>query len=325
MDFGLDNIITDIPVPSIPDTPSILDFENFSTGTACIEAEAKHTALTLKLNSSHLGGEVLVDVIKPMLEDMLRLENNGFEISEFGDFNMDLGLSRLSSPKIADLPQSLADILTGNLSTKGPGLMGDILDPFDTAIGSINSLTSAAQEPLNNALNSFTGSIDSMTSEANSMLNKMMSSTLDPIDKALFEKLDGLYEYLKNTEYIQDYKDWKDITKCIQTNCKPIAGTIMDDDFLWYDDDKTEFIMPIDMGNGRVRIRKFFQKLTSEQSRKCTEIERRYYKYLSDKILLAKQAEEKLRKQNISDSKNPFISIVSNMVPSQNNVVNNLF
>lgn len=321
----LESAINNISTPSIPGTPSILDFENFSTGTACIETAAKHTVLTLKLNSAHLGGEVIVDAITPMLEAMLGIEGSGFGIPEFSDLNMDLSLSKLSKPKIGDLPQCLSDTLTGNLSTKGPGLMNDILDPFNSSISGVNGLTSAAQGPLNDALNSFSGSMNSMIGEANKMLSSMIGSTLDPSDKILFEKLDSLYEYLQNTDYISDYKDWKDITKCIQANCKPIAKTIMDDDFLWYNENKTEFIMPIDMGNGRIRIRKFFRTLTKEQSRKCMEIEKRYYKYLQDKKKMAREASEKLRIQGIKDSKNPFSSIVSAMSSSRNNIVNNLF
>jgi len=321
----LENAMNDIPVPSIPSVPGISDFENFSTGTACIETAAKHTALTLKLNSSHLGGEVIVDTIKPMLEEMLCIEGSTFEIPDLKNFNMDLSISKIGSPKIGDLPQCLSDTLTGNLSTKGPGLMNDILDPFNTAIGEVNSLTSVASGYLNDALNSFTSSTNNMIHEANHMLSSMMTSTIDPTDKALFVQLDKLYEYLQSTDYITDYKDWRDITKCIKANCKPIAETIMDDDFMWYDKDKKEFIMPIDTGDGRIRIQKFFRNLTKEQSRKCSEIEKRYYKYLRDKKTMAKMAAEKLRVQGIKESKNPFSSIVSSLSSSRNNIVNNLF
>ncbi|MEA3485931.1 MAG: hypothetical protein U9R03_04415 [Candidatus Aerophobetes bacterium] len=306
----LENAIADIPVPSVPDTPSMLDFENFSTGTACIDAEAKHTVLTLKLNSSHLGGEALVDIIKPTLEAMLGMDESSFEIPKFSDLNMDLSLSKISTPKIGDLPQCLSDILTGNLSTEGQGLTGDILDNTNSTI---SGLTSVIQGPVNYTLNSFTGDMNPIVSEANLMLNKMVGSILDPKDKIFFEKLDDLYKYLKNTDYIEDYKNWKNMTKCIQTNCKPIVETIMDDDFMWYDDKKKEFIMPIDLVDSRIRIRKFFQSLTQEESRKCVEIEKRYYKYLRDKEQLARQASEKLRLQNIKDDKNPFMIIISSM------------
>ena len=322
----LDNIKNSIPVPSTPKVPDVVDFENFATGTACIEASVKHTTLTLKLRSSHFGGEVIMDSIIPMLEAMLGTENPPFQVPELEGFNIDLGISKISSPKIRDIPQCLSDTLTGKLSTKGPDLMKDILDPFNAAIGMTNNLTSDANDYLNSALNSFTGSLNTLVNSANKVLANSMKQVIDPTDLALFEQIDALYKYLQNTEYIQDYKNWKDMTKCIQTNCKPIVDKILTDDFLWYDEDKhTEFIMPIDLNSGRITFIKFFRTLTKEQSRQCYEIERRYYQYLRDKKAIAKAASEKLKSQKIEDNKNPFMSIVRSMITSRNDIVNTLF
>jgi len=322
----LDDIKNLIAVPSTPKVPDIVDFENFATGAACIEASVKHTALTLKLRSAHIGGEVIMDSIIPILEAMLGIENPPFQVPELEGFNIDLGLSKISSPKIGDIPQCLSDTLTGKLSTNGPDLMKDILDPFNAAIGTVNSFTSEADNYLNSALNSFTGSLNTLINSANKVLADSMKQVIDPTDLVLFEQVDTLYKYLQDTEYIQDYKNWKDMTKCIQTNCKPIADKILTDDFLWYDEDKhTEFIMPIDLNSGRITFIKFFRTLTKEQSRQCYEIEKRYYQYLRDKKAIARKASEKLRLQKIADSKNPFEAIVSSMTSSRDNIVNTLF
>ena len=324
-DNSLDNIKNLIYTPSTPEAPDVVDFENFATGTACIEASIKHTVLTLKLRSSHLGGEVIMDSIIPILEAMLGIENPPFQIHELEDFNMDLGISKISSPKIGDIPQCLSDTLTGKLSTHGPDLMKDILNPFNSAINGINSLTSEASGHINEALHSFTGSINTLVNSANKVLSNYIKSVVDPTDLVLFTKVDLLYKYLLDTNYINDYKNWKDITKCIKQNCKPIANEILSDDFLWYDEKHKEFIMPIDLNNGRIRFSKFFRTLTKEQLRKCFEIEKRYYKYLNDKKRIARAAAEKIRQQKIADDKNPFEIIVSSIISSRNNIVNTLF
>jgi len=311
--------------PSVPETPSMIEFENFSTGTACIESAVKHSALTLKLRSAHLGAEVQVDGIKDLLEAMLGIEHEFFQIPELTDFNMDLSLSKMTDPKIGDLPQCLSDTITGKLSTAGPGLMKDILNPFNKAIGGINSLTSAATPMLNSALNSFAHDTNALIGMANDILKNALTSQIDPTDKVLFEQLDSLYEYLENTGYIQLYKNWKDMTKCIQTNCKPIADEILTDDFMWYDEKHTEFIMPIDLNNGTIHIVKFFQNLTNAQKSECNKIEQRYRKYQQDKIKIARAAAEKLRIQKVKEDRNPFASIVSKMTSSRNDIVNGLF
>jgi hypothetical protein len=320
------NLLDDFKESNAISNTDVIDFENFATGTACIESSVKHTALTLKLRSSHLGGEIIMEPITLILEKMLDIEIPEFQIPELENFNIDLGLSKISSPKLGDVPQCLSDTLTNKLSTIDLGLMKDILDPFNEAIGKANNFTSEANDYLNSSLNAFTGSLSILVNSANKVLSDAMRQVINPIDLILFEQIDILYKYLQDTDYIQDYKNWKDMTKCIQTNCKPIAYKILTDNFLWYDEDKhTEFIMPIDLNSGRITFIKFFRTLTKEQSKQCYKIEKRYYQYLRDKKAIAREASKKLRMQKIDEDKNPFSAIVSSMTSTRNNIVNTLF
>jgi hypothetical protein len=238
---------------------------------------------------------------------------------------MDLGISKISSPKVGDIPLCLADTLTGKLSTSGPGMMGDILSPLNSAIGGANDLTSGANKYLNSALTSFTGSLNSMVKSANNIIKKALADRIDPTDLTLFEMVDSFLIYLDDTNYLNDYKDWKDLTKCIEKNCPPLKDSIMQDDFMWYDDDKKEFIMPIDMGNGRITFTKFFRELTPEQKKECNKIEKRYFEYIGVKKQMAQEAAAKVKKAKVAEDKNPFSSIVSSMSSSRDSIVNNLF
>jgi len=322
----LEAAMANIDKPSLPEVPNVVDFENFATGAACVEASIKHTAITLKLRSSHLGGEIIVDRIEPILKLKLGMPSDiGFELPQLSGFNMDLSISKITAPKISDIPICLADTLSGKLSTKGPGLMGDILDPFNSAVGSANKLTGSANKYINSALNSFTGSMNSMIKSANNVIKKVLADRINPADLPLFEMIDSLSEYLVSTNYLNDYKDWRDITRCIESNCRPLKDSIMQDDFLWYDKNKTKFIMPIDMGNGSIRFFKFFEDLTPEQLKECNKLQNRYFQYLNVKRQIAAEAAAKVKKAKVPDDKNPFSSIVSSMSQSRDNIVNNLF
>jgi len=300
---------------------SVIDYENFSTATACMESAIKHEVYTLKLRGIHLGGEVKVDFIVPMIEAMIKVpSNNLLTPPDLVDFNMDLSISKITSPKVGDLPQCLSDTITGAIMSIDTGI--DILDPFNKLIDGVNSLTSAATPTLNSTASSFVNNMNSLVYEANKIISKSLESITDPTDYKLFVELDSLQEYLEKTSYLKTYMNWKDMTKCIDTNCPPLKDKIMRDDFMW-DADRKNFLMPIDMNSGSIRIAKFLPEASKDELRKCAEIETRYYKYLKDKRDIAYENARKLRESKVDDSKNPFKSILDSS--SVTDTINNLF
>ena len=305
---------TTIPtIPTIPKLPNITDFNDFSSAVTCIAVLEKHTALTLKLRSSHLGAEVILDSITPLIQEMLG-KSSFRTTSGLINFNMDLAIAKISNPKIRTVPHCLTKILSGepvsnktNKTNKVNALISNVSS--GSGVFDINDF-------LNSALNSFisdTKVTEAQVKEANNILNSSIALNLDPTDKILFNKLDKLSKYLIDTNYINDYKAWKKMTKCIQENCPILKDTILTDDFMWSDESRRNFIMPIDINNSKIRIHKFFRELTRAQIQKANEIEKRYYKYIRDKIEIAKSAADRLRSQNIEESKNPFVIVAESL------------
>lgn len=331
MGFGLDEIksLADGAIPSkpsIPSLPGLTEFDNFAVGTACIEKSTEHTAKTLELRSKFNTAESMMDVIKAVLGPILGIETDvSFDLPEFPDLNMDLSVGKITAPKLGDLPECLAATITGEAITKGPGLMGDILDPLNSAIGTYNSMTSSANTALNKRLTSFTEDINAGIYEVEKYLAKLMAFLCAPEDKPLFELFEDFEAFIKETNFINVYKDWRDLDACLRKHCQPVTSMLMTDDFMWYDEDHKEFILPIQLNDGKMKVAKFFQNLTPQQKKKAVDIEKRYGEYKNRKREAVRVGEEVARKNKVKEDQNPFAAVGSAMESSRNDLVNTLF
>ena len=282
--------------------PNITDYDNFGVAVICNTAFEKHTALTLKLRSTHLGAEVIVDKITPLLQNIINNPNILYttpESVEPSTSNIDLAIARISNPKIPKIGVLPQEDSKNNIE----GLEG------------IKGLEDLDKKSVLKALEIYKEDIEAQIKEVHNILRSTMVSRVIPELLELFEGLDTLSKYLIDTNYIKDYKDWKKLTKYIQKNCTVLKNTILTDDFMWYDDTREEFIMPIDINSSKIRIHKFFRHLTKAQIREANKIEKKYYKYIRDKIEIAKAGSEQLRLKNVQESKNPF-AIVAKILSS---------
>jgi len=306
-----------------PSVPSLLDFENFSTATACKISFEKHNSYILKLRSIQLSAEVLIDDIKPILEKILETDKE-FIVPTPVNINIDLNITKIASPKVKSLPNCLASVVTGD-DISSTDKMSDILDPSNKNLSNLNTLTDKATQQINDELENYTSNTDLMLDDANLLIEKAMNNLVDYNYIDLFRKLDNLFDFLYKTKYIQKYKNIKDLTICIKENCKMVSDDMMKDDFLWYDSNKTQFIMPIDINNSKIRINKFFDSLTREQEQICNNIEKRYYYYIDNKKEIINKASKILSDKGISEKNNPFIVISSSITLDRSDIVNNLF
>jgi hypothetical protein len=219
----------------------------------------------------------------------------------------------------------LADTITGSIQQNSPGF-GDMLDPLNEAITGTNSLTSSASGLLNSAADGLKNNVNNGINEVNKMMKKTMGNIVSPGDQALFRLLDDFQTFINDTNYISTYNKWKDLYNCLEKNCVPLKPYLTDDSFLYYDEEKKKFIVPVDMNNGRIRIIKFFEELTPEQTRRLQKIETRYYKYLNDKKqVLAEAARTAKSTHGVKDDKNPYLAVASNLGTSLTDTVSTLF
>lgn len=326
----VDDLVNVPGLPDIPDAdgilgPGVTDFEDFSTFTACMEKQAIYSAKMLKLQSVVLTARMLIENTRKILRPMLGRKNESIGISEIGELNMDLSISKITAPKVNPLPKCLASTFTGDLVNGGPGGMKDILDPFNNSIDSINSVTNAASGAINSAANSLTSNINNGIKEVNKFMEKTMGNIIAPGDKALFASLDKFQAFVDDTGFIDTYREFNDLLNCLQTHCKPLEDYLVDDEFLYYDDRKKNFIMPIDVNSGRIRIAKFFEDLNKEEVRQAQIIERRYYKYLADKKEVLRNAATKAKDNKVEDDKNPFLASANAIGSDAKDTFNTLF
>jgi len=317
-------------LPEVPDVdelsgPGVTDFEDFSTFTACMEKQAIYSAKMLKLQSVVLTARVMIDGVRTILRPMLGIDNNLINIPEIGKLNLDLAIGKITAPKVNPLPKCLANTFTGEAVNSGKSGMKDILDPLNKSLDSVNSLTNSATSVINSSVNSFTSNINSGINEVNKFMQKTMGNIVAPGDKALFSALDKFQKFVNDTGFINTYREFNDLLRCLKQNCKPLDKYLIDDSFLYYDKRKRRFIMPIDINSGRIRIAKFFEDLSPEEKRQSGIIERRYYKYLSDKKEVLRNASRKAKNNGLEDGKNPFLSVVNSMTSNVKDTFNTLF
>lgn len=317
-------------MPDVPDAdgifgPGATDFDDFSTYTACMEKQAIYSFKMLKLQSVVLTGRLMIESTRSILRPMLGMKNDLIKIPEIGNVNLDLAINKITAPKVNPLPKCLASTFTGEAINAGANGMKDILDPFNNNLDSINSLTNAASSAINSAANALISNIDKGISEVNKFMEKTMGNIIAPGDKLLFASLDKFQKFVDDSGFINTYREFNDALRCLKKNCKALENYLIDDSFLYYDDKKKRFIMPVDINSGRVRIAKFFEDLTPEEKRQAQLIELRYYNYLNDKKEILKKAAQKAKNNKVHDDKNPFLSAANAIGHEVKDTFNTLF
>ena len=319
-----------VNIPEVPDIedlsgPGVTDFEDFSTYTACMEKQAVYSAKMLKLQSVVLTARMMIDGIRTILRPMLGMDNDTIQIPEMGELNLNAVIGKITVPKVNPLPKCLASTFTGEAINAGKNGMKDILDPFNNNLNSVNSLTNSATSIINSSVNAFTSNVNNGIKEVNKFMEKTMGSIIAPGDKKLFSALDKFQKFVNDTGFINTYREFNDLLRCLEINCKPLNKYLIDDSFLYYDKRKKRFIMPIDINSGKIRIAKFFEDLNPEEKRQANIIEIRYYKYIRDKKEVLRNAAKKAKEKNIEDDKNPFLKVVGSIETNVKDTFNNLF
>jgi len=327
MGFELPNIPG---LPDLPDIdsalgPAITDFENFSLFTACTEKSAVFTAKTLKLQSVIITARLMIAKIRLIMRPMLLLKQSDIALPNI-DLNLDVAISKITAPKVKPLPKCLADTLTGGAISSGSNGMKDILDPFNSAISEVNSMTSSALGPLTSKVNSFLGDVNNGINEVNKMMSSVSKAIIDAGDIALFGAVDDFQKFIENTNFVDNYREWKDIYRCLEKNCKPLRPFLVDESFLFYDEDNKAFIMPIDLNNGRINFLKFFEDLNREEKKQALIIGTRYYQYRASKEAKLREAAKTAKDAGVKDDKNPFAAAADNIIGIKTtDTFNNLF
>jgi len=293
-----------------------LDFSDLKTGVVCMEAKSKHEMLTLKLNSIFLGAEVLIEPIKELIEnrsDFIKEED------EFINFNIDTHITRYMSSQDDNnnlkINSCLNDIISGKLNTNF-----SIKNEF---IKNKKHNKEVSSNNISTLMNKFKSGSNHSVKVAEESINNIMELISGQEDMEVFIKLEQLEQYIRNTKFLGVYKNWKDMTECINENCSLISDSLEDDAFLYFDTKKKKFILPIDINNGTVRIKKFFENetITPIIRKKLNKLEERYNNYKQDKLNKLKMGEHKLKMAGAVS--NPFTSIINNSKPSE--TINNLF
>jgi len=323
MKKSLDDIIS---IPGIPDKPSIdgvgvSDFDNFSLFTACMETEAKFSAKMLKLQSTLMTASLMISAIRNIAKPLLGKEFDG--TNSITDFNIDSGVSKINSPKIAPIPECLSNSLNkfdNNISDEAKNTFQTLSDYLSTE----NNVTYSSNGFMDDALAQF-DNLNNKIKEVKKYMEKIMGNLVSKGDKTLFQALDKFQSFVNDTNFVQDYRDFKDMLRCIKNNCPQLSEYLADDSFLFYDENKREFIMPIEMNSGKIKINKFFQSLNQLENNRCYEIQKRYDKYLSDKRDILVSVALNTDSSSVSYLENPFAAVADEIGLDNKNVVNTLF
>jgi len=83
---------------SIPEEPSIVDFDDFNLGNKCIKLFNEHTNLILKIRSAQYSMETMVEKIEEILYPLIMTSKNTQKINEFKP-DISQKVSRMDNPK----------------------------------------------------------------------------------------------------------------------------------------------------------------------------------------------------------------------------------
>ena len=283
--------------------PSSVDFSNFSLYESCTKKYEKYVEKILKLNSIFNSARITSN--EPRKELAFLLENWETkpieEITE--NINTEHILSKATTQEISPIPNCLASVITGeNIKDSDTGI--DVLDPNNTLINEYNSLTNSASEDIKKTLEKRT--TEEKSNDLSLYIDKLMKSIVDPRLYKLFILIDTLQKFIIKTKFIITYRDFKDYYDCLTKNCIPYGPYTPDDYFLWYDEGKTDFILPIDINNGEVRVKKIYSNPNEEEKQIIKNIEQNYLNYKKTKTKILKDLYNKLKVAGVEDKDNPF-------------------
>jgi len=262
----------------------------------------------LKLESIVLVSRLQILKIRDLLTSLLGINNDLIKTIDLSNgINIDLGISRITDPKVNPLPTCLTDTITGSISTSGT--ISNIVGDINSGINTINDLTSSATPFLSSSAESFLSNVNNGIEEVNKLMNNIMGNLVAPEDKVLFAALDKFHKFISDSDFVTLYKEWIDTYNCLRDNCKPLEPFLIGKEFLYYDKSLTKFIIPISLSNNKVIISKFFETLTNNDISTINKIQIRYDKYLRDKKYILDMASSKASSNGIQDNKNPFLSV----------------
>jgi hypothetical protein len=287
---------------------------------ACTKNYEEYSKKILKLNSIHVTALVLMyeaeNALKPFLNKVNEVDMN----VNTETLNISKLVSKTTEPKINKIPSCLSAILTGKDIRKSNN--HDIFDPKNEQLDVVDELTSEADEKLKESLDKFKNDPAAVEKSIEVYVKYLVKLLFSYEYLELFGYLDILQNFLNKTKFVEVYNDWKDSYYCLYGNCPELRDSMPDDYFLWSDDSKRHFILPIDLNTGKIRISKFDDNMNKNQKIEAKKIELYYYKYLESKDKIIKKASDICKEKGIPDDKNPFkdIKIIKNDL-----TFNNLF
>lgn len=315
--------LTDMYTSPLVEEPSVTEFKDFSMFEACTSKYKIFSATTLKLNSIHITAKVKLYQNKKLLTPVLNLQNELIRLTEMPEVNIDSMVAKIMLPKIAEIPKCLSVSLLDKTIRKSKITDGDILDPNDSLLEGINTKTNEAEEHIKTKLEKRKKRPSEDIKDVDKAITKIMKAIIAEEDIKLFESLDKYQRFLDKANFIHVYKDWKDLYSCVKDNCPELDRFVPDDSFLWSDEEKTKFIIPVDLNSGQLRIIKIFDNLTKEELVQARLIEKRYYKYIKDKTSVLIFASEKTEALGVNDNDNIFKKML--ISKSEIDTVNTLF
>lgn len=301
---------------------SILDYDNFGMYSACLETSAKYNLKRLKLRSSFYVAEVKTELVKPMIVALIKSRVSFGPIGDIKNLNMEIGSTRISETFVSDIPECLSNSLLdiSNVTSLGDDIMSPLQETMSDVINSVTDTASKVTSLLGSYMDSYNNSVNKVNDTIH-LLNNTVGAFISAEERVVYELLDQLSSFLTDTSILEDYIELKDLKKCIESNCNT---KVKDLGFLYSDEEQKEFILPIDINTGRIRIHKFFNNPSANVKESANKLERGYYKYLNEKIRIAKEQEDLLRIKGISDIQNPF-KAAGDRINSTKSALNNLF
>ena len=304
--------------------PSVTEFKDFSIYTSCMLKYEKYSRSILKLNSIHTSAKITLFANRKLLSPILKMQNELVKLPDIQLVNVDSMVAKIINPKVNDIPKCLSSELLNISIREGSNGTSDILDPNDVSLIGINDNTNEAEDIILEKLNNYKKDLSKDKEDIIKSINKIMMGIIDEDILKLFYSLDLFQGFIDNSRFLYLYRDWKDLYSCLSDNCPELSRFMPDDSFLWYDEDKTEFIIPVDINSGKLRIHKFFENLSKEEKIQANLIEKRYYKYVEDKYKILQKASEKVKTLGIKEEYNPFEELIKEKEENQE-VINTLF
>jgi len=258
--------------------------ENPVKATACAVKGMKLYEESKILKSLFNIGRIKLRVLKPILEGLLLIET----------------VKNLSV--VLPSPTKITEV-NANASINLPEcLVGKKVTAVANKINNSTSKASVSVEIKNN--------IDIMSVTAEDYINKTVSGIVNSVYLPFFYLLDEYRWFIQKTEFAKLYKEWKEDYSCFVNNCEPLKDIVTDDSYMW-EDNRSQFILPIDINSGKLRLWKILGNPSETTKDKCYEIEKEYYDFTQKRKELAQQGKKILYEKGIPDEINPFIELIN--------------